>query len=119
MMQNPFGLDLTLYDVLVKRWTVLNNSFSFQQGSGDGKTAQKNLISIRISTQHAVNYGEVIRIVGAGSALGDWNPEQGPGCYPSPNLKRCIPTDAIVDAWWLLHRSYAHIDKDHARLHME
>ena len=50
-----------------------------EQASENGGQAQKNLVGVRITTQHAVNYGEIIRIVGSGSALGDWNPEQGAG----------------------------------------
>ena len=33
---------------------------------------------MRITTQHKVKFGEVIKIVGGGPDLGDWNPEAGP-----------------------------------------
>ena len=38
----------------------------WQQGSENGDQAHRDLVSVRISTQHAVNYGEIIRIVGSG-----------------------------------------------------
>ena len=58
---------------------------ALDQASGDGGQAQKTIVLVRITTQHAVNYGEIIRIVGSGPALGDWNPEEGAGkgCFRS------------------------------------
>ena len=54
-------------------------SLASLQAGENGAEAKKDLVGIRISTQHAVTYGEFIRIVGSGRALGDWNPQQGPG----------------------------------------
>ena len=44
------------------------------QVGGEGQ--QK--VPVRITTQHNVKFGEVIKIVGGGPDLGDWNPEAGP-----------------------------------------
>lgn len=59
--------------------TCLDYDSYVQQASGGGVEPEQNLVLVRIATQHAVNYGEIIRIVGSGGALGDWNPEKGAG----------------------------------------
>ena len=35
--------------------------------------------TVRISTQHAVAFGEGIKAVGSGAALGEWDPAAAPG----------------------------------------
>ena len=60
--------------VFLPRYSIISAAALVQVDEESSKT-----LSVRIRTKHGVSFGEVIRIVGAGSALGDWNPNEAPG----------------------------------------
>ena len=69
--------------ILLSRCSIIFFAALVQVDEESSKT-----LSVRIRTKHGVSFGEVIRIVGAGSALGDWNPNEAPGGFKNQSCNR-------------------------------
>lgn len=73
---DPFS-NLYASPVLAVHWrmaTSCNETYAFP-----GQCAAAAAAPVRITTQHAVAFGQSIRVVGSGAALGEWDPAAAPG----------------------------------------